>query len=170
MLTDCGIRASFDRQSIYMFDGNRVHPRGFRAVGYVAMWTCSLTTAEDIMKISIHGTVMLSLTLLALAYTGSAGGEALFIQRNTVDSAFSGARTSCDNSVGLPPVGDQVVAGSCYAWAVAYYHGSYLQGQDYGWDLTDPAHQCSPAFVYNLTNGGRDNANYDGQQPRHDAF
>jgi len=75
-----------------------------------------------------------------------------------------------DNLDGLPPVGDQVVAGSCYAWAAAYYYLTYLQWQEYGWDVNDPANQCSPAFVYNLTNGGIDNGAWEGDNARHDAF
>jgi hypothetical protein len=74
------------------------------------------------------------------------------------------------NLDGLPPVGDQVVAGSCYAWAAAYYYLTHLQWQEYGWDVNDPAHQCSPAFVYNLTNGGVDNGAWEGENARHDAF
>lgn len=74
------------------------------------------------------------------------------------------------NLDGLPPVGDQVVAGSCYAWAAAYYYLTHLQWQEYGWDVNDPAHQCSPAFVYNLTNGGVDNGAWEGNNARHDAF
>jgi C1A family cysteine protease len=74
------------------------------------------------------------------------------------------------NLDGLPPVGDQVVAGSCFAWAAAYYYLTHLQWQEYGWDVNDPAHQCSPAFVYNLTNGGVDNGAWEGDSARHDAF
>ena len=74
------------------------------------------------------------------------------------------------NLDGLPPVGDQVVAGSCYAWAAAYYYLTHLQWQEYGWDVNDPSHQCSPAFVYNLTNGGVDNGAWEGDSARHDAF
>lgn len=78
--------------------------------------------------------------------------------------------SSCYNLDGLPPVGNQVVAGSCYAWAAAYYYLTYLQWQEYGWDVNDPAHQCSPAFVYNLTNGGVDNGASEGVNARRDAF
>ncbi len=85
-------------------------------------------------------------------------------------SAESGAVSAWDNSSGLPPVGNQGVAGSCFAWATAYYQLTYLQGQEYGWDLTDPEHQCSPAFVYNLTNGGVDNGAASGHYPRRDAY
>ncbi len=74
------------------------------------------------------------------------------------------------NLDGLPPVGDQVVAGSCYAWAAAYYYLTHLQWQEYGWDVNDPSHQCSPAYVYNLTNGGVDNGAWEGDSARHDAF
>ncbi len=87
-----------------------------------------------------------------------------------VAAASTASRDSCDNSEGLPPVGDQVVGGSCFAWASAYYHLSHLQWQEYGWDVTDPAHQCSPAFVYNLTNGGIDNGAWEGDNARWDGF
>jgi hypothetical protein len=78
--------------------------------------------------------------------------------------------TSWFNLEGLPPVGDQVVGGSCYAWAAAYYYLTHLQWQEYGWDVNDPAHQFSPAFVYNLTNGGVDNGASAGENARHDSF
>jgi len=78
--------------------------------------------------------------------------------------------TMCINSEGIPPVGDQVVSGSCFAWAAAYYYLTHLQWQEYGWDVTDPAHQCSPAFVYNLTNGGVDDGAWKGDDARSDAF
>jgi hypothetical protein len=95
------------------------------------------------------------------------------IALNPQPSLAAGAtasRDSCDNSEGLPPVGNQVVGGSCYAWASAYYHLSHLQWQEFGWDMTDPAHQCSPAFVYNLTNGGIDNGAWEGDNARWDGF
>ncbi len=84
----------------------------------------------------------------------------------------AGAETprSWENRAGIPPVGDQKVAGSCYGWAAAYYYLTHLQWKDYGWDVTDPAHQCSPAFVYNLTNGGVDNGAWEGDNARADAF
>jgi Secretion system C-terminal sorting domain/Papain family cysteine protease len=62
-----------------------------------------------------------------------------------------------DNSAGLPPVGNQGSQGSCTSWATGYYYLTYTQGQDYGWDLTQRANQMSPAFTYNLINGGGDN-------------
>ncbi len=63
---------------------------------------------------------------------------------------------SCDNSAGLPPVGNQSSQNSCSGWGTGYYYLTYLQGQEFGWDLTDPEHIMSPAFVYNTINGGED--------------
>ncbi len=67
---------------------------------------------------------------------------------------------ACDNSAGLPPVGNQGGQGSCTAWATAYYYLTYTQGQEFGWDLTDPNHQMSPAFTYNMINGGADRGSH----------
>jgi C1A family cysteine protease len=74
------------------------------------------------------------------------------------------------NLDGIPPVGNQVVAGSCFAWAAAYYYLTHLQWKEFGWNVNDPAHQFSPAFVYNLTNGGVDNGAWEGDNARRDAF
>lgn len=82
----------------------------------------------------------------------------------------SGVPSSWENTQGIPPVGDQGGPGSCYAWAAAYYYLTHLQWRDYGWDVTDPAHQCSPAFVYNLTNGGVNDGAMEGENARADAF
>ena len=57
--------------------------------------------------------------------------------------------SSHDNSAGLPPVGDQEEQNSCVAWVVGYYMKSYHEARERGWSLADPAHQFSPAFVYN---------------------
>ena len=53
---------------------------------------------------------------------------------------------------------------------MAYYYLTHLQWQEYGWEVNDPAHQFSPAFVYNLTNGGIDNGASAGENARHDSF
>jgi len=57
--------------------------------------------------------------------------------------------SSADNSDGLPPVGDHGDQGSCTPWAVAYYYKSYQEAREHGWNLSDPAHRFSPAFLYN---------------------
>ena len=62
----------------------------------------------------------------------------------------------CDHSPNFPPIGNQGAQGSCVGWAVAYYYQTYLQWEEHGWDVSLPAHQSSPAFTYNLINGGMD--------------
>jgi len=104
--------------------------------------------------------------------TISNGGEQLngITKHQNADNPENLYPISWFNLDGLPPVGDQVVGGSCYAWAAAYYYLTHLQWQEYGWDVNDPAHQFSPAFVYNLTNGGVDNGASEGENARHDSF
>lgn len=71
-------------------------------------------------------------------------------------------RASCDTVVQvdltpeMPPVGNQRSQGSCTAWAVGYYHKTHTEWLEHGWDVTDPANQFSPAFIYNQINGGVD--------------
>lgn len=64
------------------------------------------------------------------------------------------------NPAYLPPVGNQGSQGSCTAWAVAYYFKTYQEAKEKHWDPADPAHQCSPAFMYNLINGGKDGGSF----------
>lgn len=54
----------------------------------------------------------------------------------------------------MPPVGDQQAQGSCMSWAVGYYHRTQLEYRERGWDLTNPRHRFSAAFLYNQVNGG----------------
>jgi parallel beta-helix repeat protein len=70
--------------------------------------------------------------------------------------------SAVDNSAGLPPVGNQGWEGSCTAWAIGYYHASYIEAQEKGLDLSDPANQTSPAYLYNMANGGVDDGSYMG--------
>jgi len=60
----------------------------------------------------------------------------------------------------LPPVDSQGRQGSCVGWAVGYYYKTFLEGKERGWDLSDKAHICSPAFVYNQINGGQDDGSF----------
>jgi hypothetical protein len=59
-----------------------------------------------------------------------------------------------DLSDEMPPVGNQGHQGSCTAWGFGYYHRTHVEFLERGWDLTDPDHQGSPAFIYNQINGG----------------
>jgi outer membrane protein assembly factor BamB len=63
---------------------------------------------------------------------------------------------SIDHSADMPPVGNQGGQGSCVAWGVGYYYKTYHEWVERQWSLSDQNHQCSPAFMYNLINGGAD--------------
>jgi hypothetical protein len=66
----------------------------------------------------------------------------------------------------MPPVGNQGGQGSCASWSITYYHRTQLEYHERHWDLTDPNHQFSPAFVYNQIDGGGDNGSgFDNNMP-----
>jgi hypothetical protein len=65
-----------------------------------------------------------------------------------------------DLSSQMPPVGDQGTQGSCVAWAMGYYHKTHTEWREQGWNVNLPQNQFSPAFMYNLINGGVENGAY----------
>jgi parallel beta-helix repeat protein len=68
--------------------------------------------------------------------------------------------SAVDNSAGLPPVGNQQSQGSCTAWAIGYYHATYIENRESPMDITDPNNQTSPGFLYHIANGGVDGGSY----------
>lgn len=56
-----------------------------------------------------------------------------------------------DLSRNMPPVRTQGQQPSCVAWATGYYLKSYQEAVEQKWDLKDPAHVFSPAYVFNQT-------------------
>lgn len=68
----------------------------------------------------------------------------------------------------FPPIGNQGQQGSCASWAVGYYCKTFQEAKEHQWNLTGAkwvgggvasAYQSevmSPAFLYNLINGGVD--------------
>lgn len=72
----------------------------------------------------------------------------------------------------FPPIGDQGQQGSCASFAVGYYCKTYQEAKEHSWDLSGArwtggdadgnissdyqSKVMSPAFVYDLINGGRD--------------
>jgi hypothetical protein len=72
----------------------------------------------------------------------------------------------------FPPIGDQGQQGSCASFSIGYYFKSYQEAKEHKWNLTDAkwtggnddgnvslpyqSKIMSPAFVYNLINGGVD--------------
>ncbi|MEO0084045.1 MAG: cysteine protease, partial [candidate division WOR-3 bacterium] len=65
-----------------------------------------------------------------------------------------------DLSSQMPPVGNQGSQGSCVGWAMAYYHKTHTEWKEHGWNVNLTENQFSPAFVYNLINGGTDGGAY----------
>ncbi|MCW4046761.1 MAG: PKD domain-containing protein [Candidatus Bathyarchaeota archaeon] len=84
-----------------------------------------------------------------------------------------GAPSAVDQSATpwFPPIGNQGSQGSCVAWSVGYYVKTFQEAQEHGWDLSGASwiggyygqptvsyqnRIISPAFIYNLCNGGVD--------------
>jgi len=63
-------------------------------------------------------------------------------------------RGSADLSSQMPPAASQGSAGSCASWATTYYYKAFQEGKEHGWDFSSDSQRISPAFVYNLINGG----------------
>ncbi len=63
-------------------------------------------------------------------------------------------RGSADLSSQMPPAASQGSAGSCASWATTYYYKAFQEGKEHGWDFSSDTQRISPAFVYNLINGG----------------
>ncbi|MDD4954221.1 MAG: putative Ig domain-containing protein, partial [Candidatus Omnitrophica bacterium] len=77
-----------------------------------------------------------------------------------IDLKVLAAIASVDLSIHLPPVGNQGNQSSCASWAIGYYYKTFQEGLEYNWDLADPAHQCSPSFLYNQLANGVDEGSY----------
>ncbi len=127
-----------------------------------------------LLKLSLAGAVLVGLVGVGVAfaqpyYMGAILEDELpdWVMESPSIELEPGAELdeSIENLGGLPPVGNQAQQGSCTAWATAYYYLTYLQWQEHGFDPSDPNNICSPAFTYNLINGGMDG----GSQPS-DAF
>ncbi|MCX6355893.1 MAG: clostripain-related cysteine peptidase [Candidatus Aureabacteria bacterium] len=69
-----------------------------------------------------------------------------------------------DNTISqyFPPIRSQGGQGSCTAWASCYYLNTYTQARDENLNVSggDNDQINSPAFMYNLVNGGQDNGSY----------
>jgi hypothetical protein len=70
--------------------------------------------------------------------------------------SINGYDSEIDLSSHFPPVGNQGGQGSCTAWGTTYYLKTYEEWVEHGWDLNDLNHRFSPAFTYNMINGGND--------------
>ena len=92
---------------------------------------------------------------------------------DTVEPKVGGPILAVDQSATqwFPPIGSQGAQGSCVAWSVGYYVKTFQEAKEHGWDLSEASwiggHSgqptesyqnmiMSPAFIYNLINGGED--------------
>ena len=92
---------------------------------------------------------------------------------DTVEPQVGGPAVAVDQSATqwFPPIGSQGAQWSCVAWSVGYYVKTFQEAKEHGWDLSEASwvggysgqptesYQnmiMSPAFVYNLINGGED--------------
>jgi cyclophilin family peptidyl-prolyl cis-trans isomerase len=99
-------------------------------------------------------------------------GDSLY-SIDTVEPKVGGPILAVDQSATpwFPPIGSQGAQGSCVAWSVGYYVKTFQEAKEHGWDLSDASwaggHSgqptesyqnmiMSPAFIYNLINGGED--------------
>jgi hypothetical protein len=82
------------------------------------------------------------------------------VKKAEIQSVLYKLPSSADNSVHMPPVGNQGQQGCCVAFAIGYYYKTYQEWQTYGWSVTDSNHIFSPAFIYNHINGGQDSGSY----------
>lgn len=65
--------------------------------------------------------------------------------------------SSVDLSQDFPIPGNQGRQNSCVAWALGYAIRTYQERVELGWSLEPAEHRFSPAYMYNLLNGGTDN-------------
>ena len=64
--------------------------------------------------------------------------------------------SSVDLSNDFPVPGNQGGQNSCVGWALGYAIKTYQERVELGWSLEPAEHRFSPAYLYNLLNGGRD--------------
>ena len=84
-------------------------------------------------------------------------GELMIYEVESVPEALPSAIDLSDNPE-FPVVGNQGSQGSCAAWAATYYSYGYLEAVDNGWtgaSLGDLEQLVSPAWTYDMVNGGR---------------
>jgi C1A family cysteine protease len=101
-------------------------------------------------------------------------GATSYIVDNVDTQAGDAAPAAVDMSATpwFPPIGNQGSQGSCVAWAVGYYVKTFQEAKEHGWDFSGASWTggyygqptvsyqneiISPAFIYNLCNGGVNN-------------
>ncbi|MFP4545569.1 MAG: fibronectin type III domain-containing protein, partial [Methanomassiliicoccales archaeon] len=79
---------------------------------------------------------------------------------SSVEGSVSGTDTfDLSTEPYFPQIGSQGGQGSCAGWALSYYAYGYMEAKDKGWTEAssgNPEQLISPAWTYNLANGGYD--------------
>lgn len=93
---------------------------------------------------------------------GQLVGRLTIFEADSVPEALPSAfDLSADDE--FPVVGNQASQGSCSAWAATYYSYGYLEAVDNAWteaSLGAPGQLMSPAWTYNMVNGGKDRGSW----------
>ena len=138
-----------------------------------ASFTTHLATAEDVARMVETQGVHDPRVDHASGVDGHRSGlapptleeyEAMVGSLLLVDDVSLAVGTPLPTSVDLsdspyfPAIGNQETQNSCTAWAVGYYTNGFLQARDNNWTEasqgTNRSQLLSPAWVYNLLNGG----------------
>ncbi len=131
----------------------------FRGIGKMGVTLPSAERMKELEKETVK-VESVSANELAVARLALEGKQPKAKKNARDETTIMALPTSVDNSTStsFPPVGDQGGQGSCTAWATAYYWETYTQAKDEGLNAAggDTHYICSPAFIYNLINGGRD--------------
>ncbi len=112
--------------------------------GYLAVLPIVIASARILV---LHG---LKLGAAEVRATGLQEGEVTFNNDEYRDLFIGELPASCDLAAQCAPVGDQLTWGACTAFAAAQGAYNHELGTIYGgdWDLTDPAFQLSPKYIY----------------------
>jgi hypothetical protein len=119
-------------------------------------------------QMEVPMTLVLSVAVLLAVPAGPHPTGGLFVDPAEVpwlvevksDATRADSPEAVDHSADMPPVGNQGSLPSCTSWALGYYYKTYQEWLERGWNVTDPAHQFSPTFLYNIANAGGNIGSY----------
>lgn len=106
--------------------------------------------------------------LISIAPGGSASVPPISVSKDTLlslavnpEAGSTNLPAFVNNSLYLPPIGDQGIIGSCNAWASTYYVYTYM----INWFRNNPHPSTpdvvmNPTFTYNLINAGNDSGSF----------
>ncbi len=89
-------------------------------------------------------------------YSGRVSKSALLALAHPHPVGATNLPTSVNNSLYLPPIGNQGDVGSCNAWSSTYYVYTYMLNWFRGYPHPTGNYVMNPTFTYNLINNGSD--------------